>query len=105
MQHDDILDHSLEASELLKSMGNAQRLRILCLLNKSSRALAVNEIKDQLDIGQSALSQHLANLRHAGLVVTRRKAQTIYYSVAQGPTGDIISILQNNFCNKDSNHA
>lgn len=102
---DDILDHSQEASELLKSMGNPQRLRILCLLNKSSRAMAVHELNEALCIGQSALSQHLANLRQAGLVNTRRQAQTIFYSVAQGPTSDIISILQNSFCQKESHHA
>jgi DNA-binding transcriptional ArsR family regulator len=103
--NDELIDHSEEASEFLKSMGNPQRLKILCLLNKSPRSLAVHEINDSLQLGQSALSQHLAVLRQAGLVETRRQAQTIFYSVAPGPTTSVINILQSSFCHKENQHA
>ena len=33
------------------------------------------------ELSQSALSQHLARLRSAGMVKTRRESQTIYYTI------------------------
>jgi len=68
------------ASRLLRSMSNDRRLRILMLLR--SREMAVGEIAKQVNLSQSALSQHLAILRSDGLVNTRRQAQSIFYSLA-----------------------
>ena len=68
------------ASRLLRSMSNDRRLRILMLLR--SREMAVGEIAKQVNLSQSALSQHLAILRSDGLVNTRRHAQSIFYSLA-----------------------
>jgi DNA-binding transcriptional ArsR family regulator len=50
-------------------------------------------------LSQSALSQHLAALRDANLVITRRKSQTIYYSLKGKQALHIIKVLQNLFCN------
>ena len=51
-----------EASQLLKTLGNAQRLRMLCLLLDGE--MSVGQINEQLpELSQSALSQHLARLR------------------------------------------
>ena len=47
-----------------------------------SREMAVGEIAKQVNLSQSALSQHLAILRSDGLVNTRRQAQSIFYSLA-----------------------
>jgi len=56
-----------EASQLLKTLANAQRLRVLCLL--VGKEMTVGQINDQLsDLSQSALSQHLAKLRDEGMV-------------------------------------
>ncbi|HEY5717384.1 MAG TPA: metalloregulator ArsR/SmtB family transcription factor [Motiliproteus sp.] len=62
---------------MLRQLGNRQRLVILCLLGDGERS--VGEINACVDLSQSALSQHLAQLRAAGVVATRREAQTIYY--------------------------
>jgi len=102
---DDILDHSDEASRLLKNMGNSQRLRILCMLNKADKELSVGDLCGQLNISMSALSQHLAKLRDAKLVNTRRRAQTILYSVADGPAQAIINTLQKSFCETGEQHG
>lgn len=84
------------AAELLKALANPQRLRILCLLHE--RELSVGEINAQVDLSQSALSQHLAVLRGKGLVRTRRQAQAIHYSLAPGPAQDIIRALHRVYC-------
>ena len=86
-----------EASELLKSLGNAYRLRILCLL--VDQQMTVGQINEQLvDLSQSALSQHLARLRDQGLVNTRREAQTIWYALAKGPSERIMLALHDIYC-------
>jgi DNA-binding transcriptional ArsR family regulator len=42
--------------------------------------MTVTAIANEVDLSQSALSQHLARLRHFGIVQTRRDRQMIYYS-------------------------
>jgi DNA-binding transcriptional ArsR family regulator len=86
-----------DASRLLKALGNAQRLRVLCLL--VDREMSVGQINEQLpDLSQSALSQHLAKLREEGLVQTRREAQTIWYTLEHGPAQQIITTLYDIYC-------
>ena len=86
-----------EASRLLKALGNAQRLRVLCLLG--NQELSVGQINEELlDLSQSALSQHLAKLREEGLVRTRRESQTIWYTLEDGPARQIITTLYGIYC-------
>ena len=84
------------AAELLKAMANPQRLRVLCLLVE--REMSVGEINALVPLSQSALSQHLAVLREKNLVATRREAQTVFYSVADGTVHDVIEVLHRNLC-------
>lgn len=58
---------------LLRALGDDTRLRIFTLLAKAE--LCVCEIEDVLDLSQSLVSNHLAVLRRAGLVVSRRDAE------------------------------
>lgn len=89
--------HATEASSLLKALGNAQRLRVLCLLMDAE--MSVGQINECLpDLGQSALSQHLAKLRAEGLVRTRREAQTIWYALESGPAERVIGALYDVYC-------
>lgn len=93
----DMQSQAADASRLLKALGNAQRLRVLCLL--VDQEMSVGQINEQLpDLSQSALSQHLAKLREEGLVLTRREAQTIWYTLKQGPVQQIISTLYGIYC-------
>jgi len=91
--------HAADAARLLKTLGNEQRLMVLCLLVEAERS--VSELNARLDLSQSALSQHLAVLRGDGLVTTRRDAQTIYYSLADGPAQRIIDTLHGIYCAGD----
>ncbi|ALM52514.1 ArsR/SmtB family transcription factor [Halomonas huangheensis] len=87
-----------KASTLLKAIANDNRLRILCLLEGNE--LSVTELNQRLSLSQSALSQHLAILRRAELVSTRRASQTIYYSL-NGETASIMiaALVQLNAAN------
>ncbi len=91
--------HACSASNLLKAMGNEQRLLILCLLVESERN--VGELQAHLALSQSALSQHLALLRDAGFVNTRRVAQTVIYSLAEGPVRQVMQTLHSIYCEKN----
>jgi len=91
-----VQDHATEAAAFLKALANDQRLVVLCSLLDG--ALSVGEINERVPLSQSALSQHLAVLRAAGLVSTRRESQTIYYAVAQGPALKIMEVLYEAFC-------
>lgn len=90
-----------EASQLLKTLGNAQRLRMLCLLLDGE--MSVGQINEQLpELSQSALSQHLARLREENLVSTRREAQTVWYTLPAGPAHAIIATLYGIYCATDA---
>lgn len=94
--------HLAEAAQLLKALGNEQRLHILC--NLLEGPLSVGELNQRLELSQSALSQHLALLRESGLVDTRREAQTIYYSLPDGPVIRVMALLQDVYCAADPAH-
>jgi DNA-binding transcriptional ArsR family regulator len=42
---------------------------------------AVKDLTARFDISQPAVSQHLATLKHAGLVIGRREGRCVYYRV------------------------
>ncbi len=96
---DQMQAHLAEAAQLLKALGNEQRLHILC--NLLEGPLSVGELNQRLELSQSALSQHLALLRESGLVDTRREAQTIYYSLPDGPVIRVMALLQDVYCPAD----
>lgn len=85
-----------QASDLLKSLANRNRLLILCQLVDSDRS--VGELATFLGARDSTVSQHLALLRKDGLVQARREAQTIYYSIASGPAQRVLETLFAIYC-------
>ena len=93
----DMITHSGDASALLKLISNQQRLLILCLLHENE--MSVSSLNETLpDLSQSALSQHLAQLRNADLVKIRRDAQTIYYSLTESKAVQVIHLLHELYC-------
>ena len=84
------------AAGFLKRLANANRLAILCELAGGERS--VGELVAAVDLSQSALSQHLAKLRAAQLVATRREAQTVYYRLAHGGVTRILGVLYDLYC-------
>lgn len=82
----------LSKSTTLKAISNAKRLEILHYLHKEE--LSVGQLEDLVKLSQSALSQHLAVLRRANVVKTRRMAQTIYYSIDSTEVVEILNIMK-----------
>jgi ArsR family transcriptional regulator, virulence genes transcriptional regulator len=86
-----------DAASFLRELANERRLMILCQLLEA-RELSVQALADQVGLGQSALSQHLARLRARGLVRMRREGSTVYYAVADKSVGRILKTLKAIFC-------
>lgn len=76
---------------LLRALGNERRVAILFHLAAGERS--VGELQRRLPLNQSPLSQHLARLRRAGLVTTRREAQTIHYALASTEVTTMLDLL------------
>ena len=91
-----MLDHAKAAAALLKAMANENRLMILCSLLGGE--LSVGELNARVPLSQSALSQHLAALREAGLVAARKEAQSVIYRVSGEAATQIIRVLQQIYC-------
>ena len=79
------------AVNLLKALSNEKRLLIVCALYRGEKN--VGELEEIVGLSQSALSQHLARLRRDNLVRTRRDAQTIYYSLDDAATNEVLRCL------------
>jgi|FLOH01.1.fsa_nt_gi ArsR family transcriptional regulator, virulence genes transcriptional regulator len=87
------------ASELLQAMSNPHRLLILCHLSNGEKC--VSALEKEIGLSQSALSQHLALLRKEKLVDTRRKSQSVFYSLSGKEAITIIDTLYGIYCPKD----
>jgi ArsR family transcriptional regulator, arsenate/arsenite/antimonite-responsive transcriptional repressor len=64
-------------TQLFKALGDMTRLRIVALLFFGE--LCVCDIMACLNLPQSTVSRHLAYLRNAGLVKSRRKQKWMHY--------------------------
>src|SRR5271170_3103094 len=73
----------------LRVLGDTTRLRMLLLLAREE--LSVAELQEILGLGQSTISTHLAQLKHAGLVEDRRAGKNIWYR--SKPGGEVLSQL------------
>jgi DNA-binding transcriptional ArsR family regulator len=65
---------------ICKAFANSTRLHILDLLGRRDWTAA--EIQKELGISKANLSQHATVLRSAGVVVRRREANQVYFSLA-----------------------
>ncbi len=84
-------DENSKVADVLKTIGNKRRLRILWEL-VDGKERSVSQIEEIIPfLSQSALSQHLGKLRRAQIVSTRRASQTIFYSLKDQ---DVIRILK-----------
>ncbi len=92
----DMKESAARAAAFLKTLAHEGRLMILCHLGDGEKS--VGELEDLLQIRQAAVSQMLARLRQERLVSTRRVGKTIYYSLQDGNTAQVIGLLYELFC-------
>ena len=83
------VDEVKELARLFKALSDETRLRLLKLLadRGPEGALCVGALAGKLGVTQSAVSQHLAVLRSAGLVVDERRGYFVHYRLNRASLG------------------
>ena len=88
-------------ADLLKAMGHPIRLCILKGL-MDVESCNVSYMQACLSIPQSTLSQHLAVLRHAGIIAGERDGLIMNYRMISQRTRDILAVLFSDTATMDS---
>jgi DNA-binding transcriptional ArsR family regulator len=78
------------AKQKIRALNHPLREKMLALILSNNNKMNVTEIYVKLRIEQSVASQHLAILRHEGLVTTERNGKIINYSVNKQAIKDLI---------------
>jgi ArsR family transcriptional regulator len=86
-----------QVADLLRTLANDRRLLILCRLVECGEA-TVGQLADDVQLSQSALSQHLARMREEGLVLFRRESQSLWYRIADPRVEDLLATLHRLYC-------
>ncbi|MBX9727258.1 MAG: metalloregulator ArsR/SmtB family transcription factor [Rickettsiales bacterium] len=80
-----------QSAYLLKTLGNVHRLQIITHLLDGEKN--VTHINAAVHVSQPALSQHLARLRSAGILGSRRDQRQIYYYVVNHHVATLLALL------------
>lgn len=68
-------------TEIGQALSDSSRVRALMSLRKQE--LCVCQLIDLLDLAPSTVSKHMAILKQAGLVETRKEGRWVYYRLAE----------------------
>lgn len=79
-------------AEFFKTLGHPARIRVLELL--AERDHAVGEMLPEVGIEAANLSQHLAVLRRAGLVTTRKEGSSVIYSLTSPDVAELLRVAR-----------
>jgi ArsR family transcriptional regulator len=93
-----------EVAGVLRTVANERRLMILCKLVEWGEA-NVGSLAEAVALSQSALSQHLAKMRHEGIVTFRRESQTIWYRIADPRIEQLLATLYGLYCRPEPKRA
>ncbi len=85
-------DRALVLAELLCTLGDPTRLRILTSLD--GVCVSVTAIVQATGLRQPTVSHHLRILRDRGLVVADRRGGFIYYCLTTGGLRDALDLLE-----------
>ncbi len=86
----------MDSLAFAKAMADDTRQQIMTIL--CCDWLCVSDVVDKLgNVSQPTVSHHLAVLRDAGLVHTRREGKQIYYALNQDAVATCCGMLMQNF--------
>lgn len=81
----------MNPTSLFRALAEPIRLRIVVLLLAGE--MCVCELTTTLRLPQSTVSRHMARLRAAGLVRSRRCGKWVYYCLASGRTDPLVDLV------------
>ncbi|GAA3289760.1 MULTISPECIES: ArsR/SmtB family transcription factor [Dactylosporangium] len=79
-------------AEFFKTLAHPARIRVLELL--SEREHAVSEMLPEVGIESAHLSQQLAVLRRANLVVSRKEGSTVFYALTSPDVAELLAVAR-----------
>jgi DNA-binding transcriptional ArsR family regulator len=79
-------------AEFFKTLGHPARIRILELL--TLRDHSVSELQAEVGLEGSHMSQQLAVLRRAGVVVARKQGNSVIYSMASPDMAELMAVAR-----------
>ena len=100
MEETEITPDILKIAEFAKAMSHPVRVYILKKLSKMDACCYSGDIAEELQIGRSGLSQHLKELKHAGLIQGHVKKPFIKYCINKENWAIAQSYLANFLTNK-----
>jgi DNA-binding transcriptional ArsR family regulator len=77
-------------AEFFKTLGHPARIRILELLALGEHS--VGELQAEIGLEASHMSQQLAVLRRAGVVVARKQGNSVIYSMASPDMAELMTV-------------
>ena len=87
----------------LAALAHAQRLRVFrALVVAGPAGLTPSVMADGLQVARNALSFHLKELLHAGLVTTEQHGRNLIYRAAYDEMNDLLAYLTENCCARDA---
>ncbi len=86
-----------QVADILKAIGNARRLMLLCKLVEHGE-MTVSDLARDAGLSPSACSQHLAKMRDEGLVAFRRESQTLWYRIHDARVETLLATLYQLYC-------
>ena len=84
-------------AELLKLLANEHRLLILCALMEGPRTVGELHLYTP-HITASALSQHLAQLRTAGILSSEKQGMNVVYAIQDTRVSALIDAIRAQYC-------
>lgn len=96
MSHAVMKKNAAKAERLLKQLASGPRLLVLCHLVEGEKT--VSQLCKVAGLSSSALSQHLAKLREAGLVDCEKRGLNVYYKLSSMEAHAILTTLYLIYC-------
>ena len=92
-------DAALEIALRLKALADPIRVKLVSLLFSSEAGEVCNcDLAAAVDLGESTVSHHLAQLRRAGLVESERRGMNVYHRPRRESLIALCAVLDPNCC-------
>ena len=79
--------------EAFAALAHQTRLELFFLLVRQKDEISAGALQEALEIPGPTLSHHLAALRRAGLIESRKEERYVYYTVKRDTVTDLVRLL------------
>ena len=87
------MQEAIELEQLLRSVADRHRLRILNMLVRAGEEVCVCELTAALELPQQNVSYHLKQLVDAGVIERERRGRYSYYALVDGALDQIAALV------------